>query len=894
MTISDQRPDPDALLEQAKAEEQRKGRGRLTIFLGYASGVGKTYAMLSAAHQRKEEGADVVIGYVETHKRAETEELRAGLEEIPPKEIEYRGITLREFDIDAALARRPQKIVVDELAHTNALGSRHAKRYQDVEELLAAGISVYTTLNVQHIESLNDVVAQITGVKVQETLPDRILDEADEIKLVDLPPEELQQRLKEGKVYIPGQAQRALEKFFRLGNLNALREIALRQTAERVGEEMRTYMETHAIPGPWHAEERILVCLGPTLTSEHLVRAARRLADELHGDLLAVYVETGAHNRLDDAGREQLRKSLQLAEELGAKTTVLPGPSVASAILSFAARHNITKIVVGKTARPVWLERLRGSLVDYLIRHSGHVDIYVVSGIQAERSRRPSQVKLPIVWMDYVWAAGLVGLVTLMGVPLRTRVEPTNLVMLYLLVIVFAALRWGRGPSLLTSILGVLAFNFFMIPPYNTFAVFDVEYLFTFAVLFVVGLLTSSLTTRARDQAEVAHRRTVLTTELYDFTRDLAAATDLDSVLMQIAKHVRQTMEGEVAIFLPQGDRIVLHTGSASFQPGPEEQATAYWTFQHELPAGQGTETLSGSRGRYLPLKTTHGIVGVLGVQFPQRQSDAEADQTRLLDAFCTQAAVAIERLHLQEQARRVEVMAETEKLQTALLNSISHDLRTPLVSITGAITALQENQELKGRARKELLQTALGEANRLNRIVGNLLDMTRLEGGAIRPIHQSVDVREIVEVALEEYAERLADRPIKVDIPAGLPFANVDPVLIGRAVGNVVENALKYSPAGSALEIAAEVREAWIDLHIADHGPGIPAQEMGHVFDKFHRVNRPNQLAGTGLGLSISKGLVETNGGQIGLANRAGGGLAVTISLPRSRGEAPSPVRKR
>lgn len=884
MTTADHRPDPDALLQQAKAEEQRKGRGRLTIFLGYAAGVGKTYAMLSTAHQRKEEGADVVIGYVETHKRAETEELRIGLEEIPAKQIEYRGVTLREFDIDAALQRRPQKIVVDELAHTNAPGSRHAKRYQDVEELLAAGISVYTTLNIQHIESLNDVVAQITGVKVQETLPDRILDEADEIKLVDLPPEELQQRLKEGKVYIPGQAERALEKFFRLGNLNALREIALRQTAERVGEKMRTYMETHAIPGPWHAEERVLVCLGPTPTSEHLVRAARRLADELHGDLLAVYVETGAHNRLDEAAHDQLRQSLQLAEELGAKTTVLPGPSVADSILNFAARHNITKIVVGKTVRPVWLDRLRGSLVDYLIRHSGNVDIYVVSGVEAERIPRVRSPRAPFRWGDYGFAAALVGLVTLLGIPLRSQVEPTNLVMLYLLVIVFTALRWGRGPSLFASMLGVAAFDFFLVLPYHTFAVTDVQYLFTLAVLLVVSLLTSGLATRARDQAEVAYRRTILTTELYDFTRDLAAATDMDSVLMQIAKHVRQTMEGNVAIFLPQGDRIVLHTGSASFQPGPEEQATAYWVYQHEIPAGQGTETLSGSRGRYLPLRTTHGTVGVLGVQFPQRQSDAEADQPRLLDAFCTQAAVAIQRLDLEEQARRVEVMAETEKLQTALLNSISHDLRTPLVSITGAITALQENTEMKGKPREELLQTALGEANRLNRIVGNLLDMTRLEGDAVRPIRQSVDVREIIEVALEEYAERLASRPVNVDIPAELPFVDVDPVLIGRAVGNVVENALKYSPAGSQIEIGAAARQGWVDLQIADRGPGIPAEELGQVFDKFHRVNRPNQLAGTGLGLSISKGLVEANGGRVALDNRATGGLAVTISLPQGK----------
>jgi two-component system sensor histidine kinase KdpD len=878
------RPDPDALLQQVTAEEQHKGRGRLTIFLGYAAGVGKTYAMLSAGHQRKEEGTDVVIGYIETHKRAETEELRVGLEEIPTKELEYKGVKLKEFDLDAALARHPEKILVDELAHTNAPGSRHNKRFQDVEELLAHGISVYTTLNIQHVESLNDVVAQITGVQVQETLPDRILDEADEIKLVDLPPEELQQRLKEGKVYIPGQAQRALDKFFRLGNLNALREIALRQTAERVGERMRTYMETHAIPGPWHAEERVLVCLGPTPNSEQLVRSARRLADELHGDLLAIYVETGAHNRLDDASRKDVRDSLLLAEELGAKTTVLPGNSVANTILTFATRHNITKIVVGKTMRPAWMDKFRGSLVDYLIRYSGHVDVYVVSGESTKPVPPQIVEKNAINWRDYGLATVMIGVATAIGIPLRTRVEPTNLVMLYLLMIMLAALRLGRGPSLYAAVLGVLTFDFFMVPPYYTFAVSDLRYVFTFAALLVVGLLTSNLAARARDQAEVAQRRTLITTELYDFTRDLAAANDLDSVLIQIAKHVKQTLGGEVAIFVARGSQINLHTGSSSFQPGPEEQATAYWVFQHETPAGQGTETLAGARGRYLPMKTIHATVGVLGVLLPKGSEFISEEQNRLLDAFCTQAAVAIERLHLEDQARRVEVMGETEKLQTALLNSISHDLRTPLVSITGAITALQQNEKLRGPAREELLQTALGEANRLNRLVGNLLDMTRLEGGAIKPLRQSVDVREIIEVALEEYRERLNDRKVDLNVPGDLPFINIDPVLIGRAVGNVVENALKYSSPGSPLEISASRKDTFVELEIADRGPGIPADELSLVFDKFHRVNRPNQLGGTGLGLSISKGLVEANGGKIDLNNRPQGGLAVVISLPLSK----------
>jgi two-component system sensor histidine kinase KdpD len=412
----------------------------------------------------------------------------------------------------------------------------------------------------------------------------------------------------------------------------------------------------------------------------------------------------------------------------------------------------------------------------------------------------------------------------------------------------------------------------------------DIRYVFTFIVLFIAGLVVSGLATRARDQAEVAQQRTLLTTELYNFTRDLAAAADKEDVLVQIAKHIHQILDAEVAIFLAENRQIKLHTGSSSFQPGPEEQGVAYWVFQHETPAGEGTETLAGARGRYLPLRTTNGTVGVLGVLLPESTQTLRAEEYRLLDAFCTQSAVAIERLDLEEQARRVEVMSETERLQTALLNSISHDLRTPLVSITGALTAFQENEQLKGQARAELLQTALSEANRLNRLVGNLLDMTRLEGGAIKPIRQSVDVREIVEIALEEYRERLSGRNVEISISNDLPFVEVDPVLVGRAVGNVVDNALKYSPPGSPLEVKATSRGSRVELEIADRGPGIPANELDSVFDKFHRVNRPNQLGGTGLGLSISKGLIEANGGSISLFNRPQGGLSVQIALPQSK----------
>ncbi|MBX3003458.1 MAG: sensor histidine kinase KdpD [Anaerolineales bacterium] len=885
MPTANVRPDPDALLKQANAEETRRKRGRLSIFLGYAAGVGKTYAMLEAAHQRRQDGVDVVLGYVETHRRPETDALRQGLEEIPVRKLEYKGVWLSEMDLDAVLSRQPQWAVVDELAHTNAPGSRHPKRYQDVEELLANGIHVMTTLNVQHVESLNDVVAQITGILVKETVPDRLLKDADEIHLVDLPSEELQQRLREGKVYVAGQAESALKKFFRLGNLNALRELALRITAERVGEQMRSYMESHAISGPWHADERILVCLAATPSAEKLVRSARRLADKLHGDLLAIHVESPSQHGLDEMSVENLHSGLQLASQLGAETTVLPGDSIAESVLRFAARHNITKIVLGKTQRPAWKERLQGSLVDHLIRHSGNIDIYIVSDVpesEGARLAEPRRASPAQPWNGYGWAGLLVAAATAMGLPLRQQVEPTNLVMLYLLAILFVALRWGRGPSLLASILGVLAFDFFMVAPYHTFAVSDVQYFFTFAVMLLVGSLTSGLAARAREQAEAAQRRTLLTTELYNFTKDLATATRIDEVLVHIVDTVEHTLSGKVAVFLSKGEKLVPQAGG-SFQPGQEELAVAHWAYQHNQPAGQGTETLAGARGRYLPLRTAKNTIGTLGILLTDSSNWLGNDRERLLDAFSTQAALAIEHLGLQEQAMQVKLLTETERLQTALLNSISHDLRTPLVSITGALTAFKEQRDMHPAARGELLQTALDEASRLNRLVGNLLDMTRLEGGVIKPLREAVDLREIIEVVIEEYRGRLVSRPLKVDLPDTLPFVFIDPVLVGRALGNTVDNALKYSPPGSELKISAVPTAESIRLVLEDSGPGIPSDELDQVFDKFHRVDRKDQLGGSGLGLSISKGLIEANGGHIQLANRPTGGLRVEIDLPQA-----------
>jgi two-component system sensor histidine kinase KdpD len=605
MTSSDIRPNPDALLAQVQAAERQEGRGKLRIFLGYAAGVGKTFAMLEAAHQRLVEGVDVVAGYIETHKRAETETLVAGLEVMPRRQIEYRGTVLYEMDVDAILARRPGLVLVDEFAHTNAPGSRHPKRHQDVDELLAAGIDVYTTLNIQHLESLNDVVAQITGVVVHETIPDSVIDEAAEIKVIDLPPEELLQRLEDGKVYVPEQVARATQKFFREGNLTALREMALRRAADRVDDQMRAYMQTRAIPGPWPANERLLVCVSPSPLSERLVRSARRLADELNAEWFAVCVETAEYARLSPTQRDRVAGTLSLAEELGAKPITLPGQSVAETVLNYARSHNVTKIIVGKPPRGGLEDWLRGSVVDQLVRKGGPIDVYVISGEAEAPADRQATAWLPHrPWRRYVYGLLLVAAATLVCAPLALILSPTNLVMPYLVAVVIAAVYLGRGPSILVSALSVLAFDFFFVSPRLTFAVTDTEYVLTFIGLFVVGLVISSLAVQAREQADTARQREAQTAELYDLSRDLAAASGLRDILPVLVKHVEQTFGRDVVVLLPgeaPGARLNTRAASARLTLDEQELAVADWVFRHGEPAGSNTHTLTAARLRYRP-----------------------------------------------------------------------------------------------------------------------------------------------------------------------------------------------------------------------------------------------------------------------------------------------------
>ncbi len=879
------RPTPEAMLKLVQAEEAQSGQGRLKIFLGYAAGVGKTYAMLEAARGRKRDGRDVAAGYVESHGRSETDALLAGLELIPRREMPYAGVTLPEMDLDALLARKPQIALVDELAHSNVPGSRHEKRWQDVEELLAAGIDVYTTVNIQHFESLNDVVARITGITVRETVPDRLLDAAFEIRLVDIPPEDLLQRLQEGKVYLPEQAALATDKFFRPGNLMALRELSLRRTAERVDNQMRAYMETQAISGPWPTTERLLVCVSGSPFSEQLIRATRRLADELNGAWHTLYIETPATDKQARENRERIWKDLRFAESLGAQVATVSATMVAEGVVEFAVRHNITKIVVGKPSRSRWRDLLHQPLVDQIIRKSGSIDVVVVS-FTPDDTPRPDHagktVHAPLALGAYGASVLLVIATSLVCLLLKPLLEPTNMAMIYLLAVVLAAVRLGRKPAILTAFMGVLAFDFFFVPPHLTFAVADTQYLITFAALFIVGVVISSLVARARERAEMIRVREVQTASLYYLSRDLAAAADIPAIMGAVIANVEEALSAHAVILLAEGERLEVMAASNGLELDGKEHAVADWAFRNRQQAGRGAETLVSARLLYLPLQTPGSILGVLGVKMRHEPDYRSPESRRLLDAFSTQAAMAIERVRFAGQAEQAQILQARENLERALLNSISHDLRTPLVSITGVLSSLKDEGELlDGKARDALLDTACGEAERLNRFVANLLDMTRIEAGAIRLNRAECDIQDLVGCAMASVRQRAGSRAVRISLPDDLPPVPMDMVLMIQVLVNLLDNAFKYAPAENDIEISACREGRRLTLTVADHGPGVPEQDLQRVFDKFYRIPVPEGAGGTGLGLSICKGIVEAHGGTIRAENRNGGGLAVTMRLP-------------
>jgi len=886
--MRDQRPSPEALLQSSAHEN----RGRLKIFLGAAPGVGKTYEMLQTARTRLAEGVDVVIGIVETHGRKETEALVAGLEVVPRRRIEYKGRELDEMDIDAVLARRPKLVLVDELAHTNAPGSRHPKRYLDVEELIAAGIDVYTTLNIQHVESLNDVVAQITRIRVRETLPDSVLDKADEIELVDLTPGDLIQRLNEGKVYVPHQAERALKHYFQPGNLTALRELALRRTAQRVDEQMLTYMRAHAIPGPWAAGDRLLVCVSESPASLALVRYTRRVADRLGAHWTAIYVETARYHRLTEAERDRIADSLRLAEKLGAETLTIPGRRIADDLVAYAQANNVTQIIIGKSSRSRWFELLHGSVVHELVGRAGSIGVQVVAGEVEPASPGEKPVSTLAVQDAFDPVPYLVSLLFVAGalaagLALKQVLAVSSLSLVFLTGVLASAIRYGLFPSLFACFASVLAYNFFFLPPLYTFTIADPENVVTLFFFLVVAIITSNLAARMRSQAVTARQRAQTTAELYAFSRKLAGIVGLDDLLWATSYQIASMLRLRVVMLLPEGSG-----GGIAVRGGypPEDAldeadlAAARWSWDRNRPAGRGADTLPGAKRLFLPLRTGRSTVGVLGIDREAPGPLLTPDEQRLLDALADQAAVAIERINLAADLDEARILAETERLRSALLTSISHDLRTPLAAILGAATSLRSYGELYDQGvRDELISTVQDEAERLNRFVTNLLDMTKLEAGVLEPNLAMIDLAEIVGTVLERARKVLASHRIAVDLAANLPMLRVDFVLFEQVLFNLLDNAAKYAPPGTTITLRGRRSGTQVAIEVLDEGGGIATEHLGHIFEKFYRIRHADrQRAGTGLGLAICRGFVEAMGGTIAAANRSDrSGAIFTILLP-------------
>ena len=881
------RPSPEALLAAAKHE----GHGRLKIFLGAAPGVGKTYEMLLAAQAKRREGVDVVVGIAEPHGRRETEALLDGLETIPRQQVEYKGHLLAEMDLDAILKRRPQLVLVDELAHTNAPGSRHPKRYLDVEELIAAGIDVFATLNIQHVESLNDVIARITRIRVRETVPDSVLDQADDIEVVDLAPEDLIKRLHEGKVYVPQQAERAVRHFFSTGNLTALRELALRRTAQRVDEQLLSHMREHAIAGPWPAGERVLVCVSEAPSTAGLIRYARRVADRLRVPWTAIYVETARTQQLNDAERDRIADHLRLAERLGASTITIPGRNIADEVVAYAAANNITQIVIGKSARSRWFEIVHGSVVRELMRKTGQISLHVISADAEEPVPAKSVATRPTSEMvrvgPYLGSAGGVAIALGIGLLLKTFVAVQSISLVFLTAVLASAVAWGLLPSLFACVLSVLGYNFFFLPPLYTFTVADPENVVALFFFLIVAIIVSNLTAATRRQVVAARARAKTTAELYAFSRKVAGIGALDDLLWATAFQIASMLNVRAMLLMPVGDGEGLEVASG-YPPEDRldaaDMAAARWTWEHNRPAGRGADTLPGGKRLFLPLRTGSGPVGVLGIDRETPGPLLTPDERRLLDALADQAAVAIERISLAKGLDQARVLAETERLRAALLTSISHDLRTPLASILGAVSSLRSYPEKYGAAeREELLATLQDEAERLNRFVSNLLDMTRLESGAIELKLDLIDVGEIIGAALQRAGSVLARHHVEVTVEPELPMLRLDVVLFEQVLFNLLDNAAKYSPVGSRIEIRASRDGELVEIEVVDEGPGIPPDDFERIFDKFYRVQaQDRRRAGTGLGLAICRGFVEALGGWIVARNRRDrSGAVLTIRMP-------------
>ena len=891
------RPDPDQLLAHVQAEEARARRGRLRIFFGASAGVGKTYAMLEAARGLRANGTDVAVGYVEPHGRVETERLLDGLERLPTLPVRYRGIVRNEFDLDAALARRPAILLVDELAHSNIVGGepapRHPKRWQDVEELLDSGISVWTTVNVQHLESLNDLVAQVTGVRQRETLPDRVFDEANEIELIDLPPDDLIARLRAGKVYIADEAATAAERFFRTPNLMALRELALRRVADRVEAAAR------ALPADRTrarlAGDRVMVAVGPDAQAEQLVRAGKRLADALDSEWTVVYVETPRLLRLSDADRNRRIDVLRLAESLGAETVTLDGPNAAATLLDYAQMRNATRVIVGAPKRHGWRAWLRPSTATQLIRDARGFDVTTVTQAEHAQSKRAPESKVtladspPVRWDRYGWALVTTLVSSAVAFALYPRFELANLVMVYLLGVTVAALRFGRGPAVLTAVLNVAAFDFFFVPPRFTFAVGDVQYLVTFLVMLMVALVIGNLVASVRQQTRVAGARERRTALLYAMSRELAATRGISSMARVAVRHVAEVFQSQAVILLPDLEGKLGYPRDRPLDKSfrSADLAVAQWVADHARQAGLGTDTLPAAAGLYMPLGDERQRLGVLAVLPANPRRVLLPEQRHLLETFASQIGLALERARLAEAAEAAGLAAERESLRNTLLASISHDLRTPLAVIAGAGSTLAEHgAELDETTRLSLARSVETKAREVSELVSNVLDLMRFESGQVvlRRDWQTLD--DLVGAALQRLDSKLAGYPVELRIPAELPPVHVDATLIVQVFANLFDNVAKYTPLGTCVSVSAAADGPYVRVMVEDNGPGLPPGDPARLFDKFQRGNGEGTVVGVGLGLAICQAIVSAHGGQIEALRRAGGGARFELTLPATEPE--------
>lgn len=886
------RPDPDELLSrinaEEKAEEQAKStRGKLKIFFGACAGVGKTYAMLSAGKSALNDKIDVVIGLVETHGREETKKLLEGLPILPTREVQYRGTTIKEFDLDAALIRKPQLILLDELAHSNAPGSRHPKRWQDVDELLDAGINVYTTINVQHLESLNDVVARITGVWVKETVPDAIFDNADEISLVDIPSEELLKRLSEGKVYIaPDAKKRAAQNFFKKSNLIALRELALRRTAERVDAMMDIYKTQTGGAQGWSGADRILVCIGPDALSTKLVRTAKRMSSGLKSQWTVIYIENERHFRLNKEGKEAVERTLRLADRMGAKTEVVQGQKASEDILEYARANGITKIIVGKPNKSRLKAFLFGTLADEVIRGSGDIDVYVVTGDREDNKNLLSPFwKAKTPWQYYILATLITLVVTSLMLLVRPYIEVSNLLMLYLISVVGIALRYGRVPSLVATFLSAICFNFFFIDPYYSFKIAEEEHIITFCVLLLTGIIIGSQTARLRLQAINARKREKNTSSLFAMSRELTANRGKVTLAQVASRHIAEVLDSNVFLWLPdeKGElqTVVAETQGDTQKADPvREESVARWAFSHKQNAGLGTNTLPSASAFYVPLISSSGVMGVIGLMpHDEEMLSYPTDNIELIEAFCSITASALERAKSAEIVEKTALEAQSEKLRNILLSSVSHDLRTPLVAITSAAsTLLIEGEKISSEYKTELVKTIHEEGARLARMVTNLLDVTSLESGSVKLNKELYFIEELIGSALMRVEQKLAKHKVITDIENGLPLVPIDGLLVEQVLINLLENVALYTPTGTTVKITAITEKPYIKIIVSDNGPGIKKGDEEKIFDKFYSGS-----SGDGsLGLAICRGIIHAHGGKIWAENAGEGtGAIFTFILP-------------